>query len=173
MSSPILQGLIKGAVGGYIGGFTGGFLMTGNLNSANQSGISGLKTGATIGAAGGVAAATLASIKGGYSPFTGKFTERSIRRTYDIPDGWEAEPANKGDGIKFVDKNSKFKDTYYRFMNGNSNGTDWQKGNRIEIKLGSKNYDANGNQLPNAQFEGSHINVDKTPKIFIKKPFYN
>ncbi len=54
VTSPIIKGMVTGAIGGmaggYAGGFTGNLLIGGDLKSANQAGLSGMKMGAFIGA---------------------------------------------------------------------------------------------------------------------------
>jgi hypothetical protein len=65
-------GAIGGAAGGYAGGFTAGYLTTGNLKTANQSGLSGLVTGAGIGGAVGGAAGYRQAVKSNINPWTGR-----------------------------------------------------------------------------------------------------
>ena len=76
VTSPVLKGIIGGAIGGaaggYAGGFTGGLLMTGDLNTAHQSGINGLITGAPIGAVAGGVGGYAAAKKAGINPWTSR-----------------------------------------------------------------------------------------------------
>lgn len=78
--------------------------------------------------------------------------------------------ASRGDGIKFSDPDNTH--NYYRFMNDSPrNQNPLQQNIRIEIKIDGHNYDAFGNQLPNQKHIDSHIQIDKSPYIFIRKPF--
>ncbi len=156
----IKQGL-AGFAGGYAGGFTAGYLYTGDLGQANQSGLKGGYLGGGLGVAFGAGFAAYNARRGGYDTWTGNFTERSVRRTFDIPSDWVADSPNKEEGIKFTDPNNSH--NYYRFMNR----TDLM----IQIKLNGQSFDALGNQLPSQNVPDAHIYIDKTPKIFIRKPY--
>lgn len=59
-------------------------------------------------------------------------------------------------------------------MNDNSSSQNpLQRNIRLEIKLNGHNYDAIGNQLPSQAHPNSHIQIDNSSKIFIRKPFLN
>jgi RHS repeat-associated protein len=90
VGSPIAKGMIGGGIGGfaggYVGGFTGGYIMTGDIGSAHQAGISGMWQGAAIGTvAGGISGYAYAK-QNNLNPLTGK-PNRSIVIGRDM-DNW-------------------------------------------------------------------------------------
>ncbi|MBZ0241585.1 MAG: RHS domain-containing protein [Bacteroidales bacterium] len=164
----IKQGL-AGFAGGYAGGFAAGYLYTGDLGQAGKIGLQGAYLGGGLGFGLGAGTAAYNAKRGGYNPWTGKFTEKSVRRTYNIPEGWNAEPTD-GDGIRFVDPENRH--NQYRFMNGNPNSQNpWQRNPYLQLKQNGQTIDATGVPLPNRHAPGSHIDIDITPKIIIRKPF--
>jgi RHS repeat-associated protein len=164
----IKEGL-AGYAGGYLGGLSAGYLYTGDLARASKFARSGGYLAGGIGAGLGAGAAAFNAKRGGYNPWSGKFTEKSITRTYEIPDGWEPKPPDKGSGIKFVDPNNPHNN--YRFMNARPHGSPLQRNPTIYIKLNGHSYDASGRILPSRKVIDAHIQVDKSPHIFIRKPF--
>ena len=95
VTSPVIKGMITGAiggmVGGYAGGFTGNLLMGGDLKSANQAGLSGMKMGAFIGAGTGAFGGYRYAKQNNINPWTGK-SNNSVTigegMTTDPEKGW-------------------------------------------------------------------------------------
>jgi RHS repeat-associated protein len=76
VTSPVAKGIIGGtiggAAGGYAGGFTGGLLMTGDMSTAHQAGMSGMVTGMAIGGVAGGVGGYAAAKKAGINPWNGR-----------------------------------------------------------------------------------------------------
>jgi len=95
VTSPVIKGMITGAIGGmaggYAGGFTGNLLMGGDLKSANQAGLSGMKMGAFIGAGTGAFGGYRYAKQNNINPWTGK-SNNSVTigegMTTDPEKGW-------------------------------------------------------------------------------------
>ena len=155
----IKQGL-AGFAGGYAGGFTAGYLYTGDFSKANEFGLKGGYLGGGLGVAFGAGTAYYSAKHAGYNPWTGKYTPKSIRNRFDIPENWVPKITDNGKGIKFVDPNNSHHQV--RFMNGDPYSPNiWQRDNYIQIKYNGQSYDAFGNLLPNAKVEGAHIQINK------------
>ncbi len=88
VTSPIIKGMVTGAIGGmaggYAGGFTGNLLMGGDLKSANQAGLSGMKMGAFIGAGTGAFGGYRYAKQHNLNPWTGKSLAPAPPKTMSI-----------------------------------------------------------------------------------------
>ncbi len=166
VTSPLLQGMLGGALGS---GITSGALNFGSaliagasfdeaLQAGGQGALSGLATGAIVGAASAIAYSRV----NGVNAFNGK-------SKIDVPKDWTQHSSKKGNGIVF--KDPKNPHNSIRQMPGNPNSPNPSQQNPyIKFMKNGIFYDAIGNPLPNGNVPSSHIpvsrfNINKMPKF--------
>ena len=165
-----INGAIGGAIGGYAGGFTGGFLMAGDIMMAHQSGMQGLKFGASIGAGTGFAGGLFSAQHDGLNPWTGKpknsvvigrqMESRVNPAAHDLGAETITKPWNEhfGEGVIVSDSE------------GIHFNREWYSG---KLNKGYTVYDIGTGGLPNGKYYGAELFLSKGYWNIIKTNYWS
>lgn len=170
-----IYGAIGGAGGGYAGGFTGGLLMTGDLSTAHQMGMGGMKFGAGIGLGTGFTGGLYSANRDNLNPWTGK-----PKYSVTIGEGMETNISKGWMGVDKISddlgsdyykpKNSLLpKEGWYtdsKLMKDNANWIEGKMQNNVPI------YDR-GSVGNNSQYYNMEVGRTLNYHIMKVTPFYN